>query len=132
MNVKPMNYEWVDFYDKVIDLTEYSFSPRAIWRRWKNNKNTTARWMNVMRAISSEGYGRIKFYRQVRENLVHDRAFRSYFEGETDELPDFYTNIIKRDLGPWYQWLPEGAIHHNPNAYLDKQAGSRVVEKTVA
>jgi hypothetical protein len=132
MNVKPMNYEWVDFYDKVIDLTEYSFSPRAIWRRWKNNKNTTARWMNVMRAISSEGYGRIKFYRKVRENLIHDKAFRDYFEGETDELPDFYINIIKRDLGPWYQWLPEGAIRHNPNAYLDKQADTRVVEKTVA
>jgi hypothetical protein len=132
MNVKPMNYEWVDFYDKVIDLTEYSFSPRAIYRRWKNNKNSTARWMNVMRAISSEGYGRIKFYRKVRENLIHDRAFRNYFEGETDELPDFYINIIKRDLGPWYQWLPKGAIRHNPNAYLDKQADKRVVEKTVA
>jgi hypothetical protein len=132
MNVKPMNYEWVDFYDKVIDLTEYSFSPRAIWRRWKNNKNSTARWMNVMRAISSEGYGRIKFYRKVRENLIHDRSFRAYFEGETDELPDFYINIIKRDLGPWYEWLPEGAIRHNPNAYLDKQVDTRVVEKTVA
>lgn len=26
MNLKPKNYEWVDFYDKVIDLTQYSFS----------------------------------------------------------------------------------------------------------
>jgi len=30
MNVKPKNYEWVDFYDKVLDLTEYSFSPRDL------------------------------------------------------------------------------------------------------
>jgi hypothetical protein len=88
--------------------------------------------MNVMRAISSEGYGRIKFYRKVRENLINDRSFRAYFEGETDELPDFYINIIKKDLGPWFQWLPEGAIRHNPNAYLDKQSNTRVVEKTVA
>jgi hypothetical protein len=132
MNIKPKHYEWVDFYDKVIDLTEYSFSPRAIYRRWKNNKNTTARWMNVMRAVSSEGYGRIRFYRQVRENLVNDSSFRAYFEGETTELPEFYTNIIKKDLGIWYEWLPKGAIQHNPNAYLDKQADTRVVEKTVA
>jgi hypothetical protein len=131
MNVKPKNYEWVDFYDKVIDLTEYSFSRRAIYRRFMNNKNTTARWMNVMRAISSEGYGRMRFYRKVRENLVNDRAFRSYFEGETQELPEFYINIIKRDLGVWYEWLPKGAIQHNPNAYLDKQA-AKVAAKTVA
>jgi hypothetical protein len=131
MNVKPKNYEWVDFYDKVIDLTEYSFSRRAIYRRFLNNKNTTARWMNVMRAISSEGYGRMRFYRKVRENLVNDRAFRSYFEGETQELPEFYINIIKRDLGVWYEWLPKGAIQHNPNAYLDKQA-AKVAAKTVA
>jgi len=88
--------------------------------------------MNVMRAISSEGYGRMRFYRKVRENLVNDRSFRSYFEGETQELPEFYINIIKKDLGIWYQWLPEGAIHHNPNAYLHKQAGSRIVAESVA
>jgi len=132
MNVKPKNYEWVDFYDKVLDLTEYSFSPRAIYRRFSNNKNTTARWMNVMRAISSEGYGRMRFYRKVRENLINDRAFRSYFEGETQELPEFYINIIKKDLGIWFEWLPQGAINHNPNAYLHKQAGSRAAIATVA
>jgi hypothetical protein len=122
MNLKPKNYEWVDFYDKVIDLTEYTFSPRAIYRRFMSSHNYTAKWMNVMRAVSSEGYGRIRFYRQIRENLLHDKAFRNYFEGESQELPAFYIDLIKRDLGPWYDWLPDGALQHDAYAYLHKSA----------
>ena len=83
--------------------------------------------MNLMRAVSSEGYGRIRYFKQVRERLVNDRSFRAYFEGETTELPEFYTNIVKKDLGQWYDWLPEGALQHDQNAYLHKQAVSKKV-----
>jgi hypothetical protein len=122
MNIKPKNYEWVDFYDKVIDLTSYTFSRRAIYRRFMATKGFSTRWMNFMRAISSEGHGRIRFYKQVRKNLVEDRHFRDYFEGETQRLPAFYTNIIKKQLGVWWEWLPEGAIQHDQNAYLHKSS----------
>lgn len=125
MNIKPKNYEWVDFYDKVIDLTEYTFSPRAIYRRLKNTSNFTARWMNLMRAISSEGYGRMRFFRQIRENLISNKPFRQYFEGESEELPSFYIDIVKRDLGPWWHWLPAGALRHDSNAYLHKTEKTR-------
>ena len=37
MNVRPKNYSWADFYDRVIDLTRYSFSWRAIVRRFRAN-----------------------------------------------------------------------------------------------
>jgi hypothetical protein len=120
MNLKPKNYEWIDFYDKVIDLTEYSFSKKAIYRRFLATKSFTSRWMNVMRAISNEGQGRIRFYKQIRERLKGDRSFRPYFEGETKELPAFYKQIIEKDLGPWMKWLPPGALQHDPNAYSKK------------
>ncbi|SMO53405.1 B12-binding domain-containing radical SAM protein [Solitalea koreensis] len=122
MNLKPKNYDWVDFYDRVIDLTAYSFSKKAIFRRCAATPCFTSKWMNLMRAVSSEGWGRLKFYHQVRKNLVEDKGFRQYFEGETQQLPSFYSNIIKRDLGIWWQWLPAGAIEHNPNAYLQKKS----------
>lgn len=128
MNLKPKNYEWVDFYDKVIDVTAYTFSKRAIYNRMKATPNFTAKWMNVMRAISSEGYGRLRFFRKVRKNLVEDRQFRAYFEREANVLPDFYTNIIKNDLGKWWDWLPDGALHHDPNAYLKKIESSHRLE----
>lgn len=120
MNLKPKNYEWIDFYDRVIDLTEYTFSKKSIYKRFMATRHFTTRWMNFMRAISSEGYGRIRFYKKVRKNLAEDRAFRAYFEGETKQLPEFYTNIIKKDLGIWWQWLPDGALEHDENAYLKK------------
>lgn len=127
MNLKPRNYEWVDFYDKVIDLTSYTFSKKAIYRRFRATPNGTAKWMNFMRAISSEGYGRIRFYKTIRENLVSDGNFRKFFEGETQQLPEFYINLIKKDLGIWYKWLPEGAIMHDTNAYLKKTIAKKQV-----
>ncbi|MEO1053111.1 MAG: radical SAM protein [Bacteroidota bacterium] len=130
MNVKPLNYEWIDFYDKVIDLTAYTFSRKAMRRRFMATPGFTAKWMNFMRAISSEGHGRIKFFKKVRELLVTDKAFRAYFEGETDILPKFYHDMIKKDLGHLYEWLPEGAIYHDQNAYLKKQ--DAIAEKKVA
>ena len=33
MNVRPKNYDWPEFYDRLVDLTTYSFSGRAIMRR---------------------------------------------------------------------------------------------------
>ena len=120
MNLKPKNYDWVDFYDKVIDLTEYSFSKKAIYKRFMATPHFNSRWMNFMRAISSEGYGRLNFYGNVRKMLVQDRSFRQYFEGESKQLPAFYKSIIEKDLGAWLPWLPKGAIEHNPNAYLHK------------
>ncbi|AEV98050.1 radical SAM protein [Niastella koreensis] len=120
MNIKPKNYDWVDFYDKVIDVTDYAFSAKALYRRFIHTHGMTTRWMNLMRAISSEGWGRLKFYRQIRQQLINDKNFRQYFDGETKQLPAFYYNIIKKDLGIWWQWLPETALSHNANAYLDK------------
>jgi hypothetical protein len=122
MNLKPKNYEWIDFYDKVIDLTEYTFSRKAIYKRFMASSHFTTRWMNVMRAISSEGHGRIRFYKKLRKKLREDHLFRKYFEGETQQLPRFYSDIIHKDLGIWSQWLPKGALEHEPNAYLHKSA----------
>ncbi len=118
MNVKPRNYEWIEFYDHVIDLTRYTFSWPRIVKRFRAMKAPIPRWMNVVRAVSSEGFGRIKYYTEVRRRLASDRQFRQYYERENDELPAFFRDRVKRDLGPLWEWLPEGALEHDPNAYL--------------
>jgi hypothetical protein len=120
MNVKPRNYDWVDFYDHVIDITEYSFSRKAVYRRVVANRGVTPKLLNLVRAISWEGSGRIKFFKKIRTLLKTDISFADYFEGNSTELPQFYTDIIKKDLGYMWEWLPEGAIHHDQNAYLNK------------
>ena len=118
MNVKPKNYSWPNFYDHLIDLTKYTFSRRAIINRFIANKDMIPRWINMLRAVSSEGFGRIKYYTEVRRRLDTDQHLRCYFEQETTELPQFYVDQIRNDLGMLWQWLPKGALYHDQNAYL--------------
>jgi hypothetical protein len=122
MNVKPKNYTWPEFYRHVIDLTSYTYSRRAIIKRWKATSGMIPRWMNVVRAISAEGRGRTRYHMEVRRRLDSDLQFRSYFEQETTELPQFYIDLARKDLGPLWQWLPDGALHHDPNAYLKSKS----------
>ncbi len=121
MNVRPKNYVWAEFYDRVIDLTKYTFSWPAIVNRYRAMREPIPRWMNVVRAISTEGFGRIKYHSTVRRHLDDDPTFLRYFQGESEVLPQFYVNRVRRDLGPLWQYLPEGALYHDPNAYLKAQ-----------
>jgi len=132
MNVRPANYQWPDFYDHVIDLTRHSFSWRAIGRRFQSIKARIPRWMNVVRAVSSEGFGRIKYYGEVRRQLVEDRKFRDFFEGESETIPRFYVDRMRRDLGPLWEWLPQGCVEHDPRAYLKADGAARLTSLTRA
>jgi len=123
MNVRPLNYGWPEFYDRLIDLTRHSFSWKSIARRFQAGREWIPRWMNVLRAISSEGFGRMRYYTEVRRRLDEDRAFRAYFEGETEEIPQFFVDRVRNDLGPFWKHLPPGGLRHDPNAYLASVEG---------
>ena len=118
MNVRPANYSWAEFYDRLVDLTSYSFSWRAIGRRLGATPAMIPRWMNVVRAMSSEGWGRIAYHTTIRGLLDTDPSVRGFMEGEDDRLPAFYEARIRRDLGELHAHLPSGAVMHDPNAYL--------------
>jgi hypothetical protein len=118
MNVKPMNYSWPEFYQHVVDLAKHTFSGKAIVRRLRANKTMIPKWMNVVRAISSEGFGRIRYNTDIHRRLTTDATFRQYFEQETATLPVFYKELVRKDLGPLWNWLPQGSLEHDPNAYL--------------
>jgi hypothetical protein len=45
---------------------------------------------------------------------------RRFFDGETTEIPSFFVDRVRQDLGPLWELLPDGALHHDPNAYLHK------------
>lgn len=122
MNVQPKQYAWPEFYDHVVDLTRYTFSWRAIGRRFAATKTLIPRWMNVVRGISSEGFGRIRYHSLIRRLLDTDASVRGFMEGETDQIPEFYLSLIRRELGPAYPYLPKGAMSHDPNAFLKAES----------
>lgn len=118
INVRVKSYPWTEFYDRVIDLTQFACSNRMIAKRFKVNGVSTSGWLNLIRAVSSEGYGRIKYYSLIRQQLDSDPQFRAYFEQQTTDLPSFYSDMLRKDLGPFWEWLPKEAVNHDPYAYL--------------
>ena len=128
MNVRPANYSWPEFYDRLVDLTSYSFSWPAIGRRLGATPAMIPRWMNVVRAMSSEGWGRIAYHTTIRGLLDSDPSVRRFMEGEEDQLPAFYEARIRRDLGELHPHLPTGAVMHDPNAYLKSVSDAPVTQ----
>ncbi len=126
MNVRPKTSTWPEFYDRLIGLVEHSFSWPSIINRFRNTNSRIPAWMNLMRAVSTEGFGRMRFYRKIRRLLDEDRAFRDYFEGETSVLPEFYMNMVRKDLGKLWEWLPEGALYHDQNAYYKQEQEKKI------
>jgi hypothetical protein len=124
MNVRPKNYHWTEFYEHVIDLTKYTFSWRSIRRRFAAQGSNIPGWMNVLRAVSSEGFGRLKYFRMLRGLLDTDVTMRRFFEGETTEIPAFFRDRVQRELGSLWQFLPDGALEHDPMAYAKREAAS--------
>jgi hypothetical protein len=124
MNVKPRNYSWTEIYDRVVDLRRHSFSWAAIGRRLAANDGFLTRSLNLVRAVSSEGFGRIRHDSMVRGLLDTDRTVRAFFDGDTSTVPAFYSGQVRDDLGPFWDTLPAGALEHDPNAYLKAQPAS--------
>jgi radical SAM superfamily enzyme YgiQ (UPF0313 family) len=122
MNVKPKNYAWDEFYDNVIDLAEYNISWGNLFRSYKAIDAFIPRWVNVIRVLT--WFEELKYYREVRRRFDEDPQFRPFFEGKTTEIPEFYVERIRKSLGTLWEWLPEGALDHDPNAYLEAQENS--------
>lgn len=127
MNVSPRNYDWRTFYEHVIDLTRYSFCAKTVIRRFGATRGMTSRWLNLVRAVSTEGLGRLKYYKEIRGRMDTDRQFSPYFAQETDTLPDFYADLARRDLGQLWNWLPAGGLKHDPYCYLKSENAANLV-----
>jgi hypothetical protein len=132
INVRPKNYNWASLYSHVIGLRKYAFSWNAVGRRLVANQGMIPRSINAVRAVSSEGTGRIHYDTKVLGLLSTDQTLRRFFEGETRELPGFYTDQMRADLGPWWDFLPDGALQHDQNAYLRASGASFLAEPVPA
>jgi len=120
MNVRPLNYDWTQFYDLVADTTRYAMTGARMRRRFAANRGIVTKLFNLVRATSSK---RVKFQDRVRHLLNTDAGVRRFFAGESRELPDFYTERMRRALGPLWTALPPGALVHDENAYLANPFG---------
>ena len=59
-------------------------------------------------------------------SALTDADLRAFLDGETEALPAYYAQAVRKDLGPLWRWLPEGALHHDANAYLKASRDGRL------
>ena len=123
MNVKPLHYEWPDFYGRVADLTRYSFSASAIARRFGATAGVLPRVMNLVRALSTEGHGRLRYYKDIRRRLLQEPGFLDYFEGRTTVLPRFYVDAVRKRPGPALGLAAEGRARARPERVPGRHPG---------
>lgn len=117
LNIVMKNYSQAELFDHLIDLMKYTLSPSMIWRRFQANTYPLGKWMNLMRAVSSDksagnGAGMLDYYREVRKRLTTDADFQRFFAGETSAPPAFYLNEIRNSLGPFYEHLPDKVLNY--------------------
>jgi hypothetical protein len=121
MNVRPRHYAWPDFFARVADLVDDAHSWPRIVRRFRATRGIHSRWFSALRAATSK---KVASYNQLRDHLQPGGVLRTFFEGEAAALPAFFTDGIRRDLGPFWETLPSGALLHDHLAYLRSQPGS--------
>jgi hypothetical protein len=108
MNVVPKNYSWTEFYKHYTSLAQYSFRKKAMMARYKANKSTLWRWMNVFRGLH---FSKIINYSKEFLNLFQsDRQFKKFYLQETSEVPQYYLQWMCKSLGPLWEWLPKDSI----------------------
>ena len=122
MNVRPKNYGWVEFYDHVCDTFDYCFSPKVLARRFMKNPRPLIALEQFFRGVSSERRNRLGYHRKMRRWLAGDREVQAFFDGKTAKVPEVMASQVRKHLGPLWEWLPEGAMEYDPNAYLHSGA----------
>ena len=129
INVRPLNYSWDAFYANVEYLTGYAEAPARLAKRFFANRGWPTRLISLARTATSR---RAKFHGKMRRSLIDDQELRAFFDGRSTELPAFYRNRLQRQLGPLWEALPEGALMHDPNAYLKRSEGRPLTARGAA
>ncbi|MCK4747378.1 MAG: hypothetical protein KAT15_10095 [Bacteroidales bacterium] len=121
LNIIPRHYSWEAFYVHFIDLLKYSFSKRAMHRRFNANHMTAPRWLTLLLSLTIGGWGKIGYLSDMLENLRKEEEFQSFVKKETSCIPASIIGKVKKDLGFMWQWLPDKTLSHDPNVFSESK-----------
>jgi len=115
LNTVLKNYTWEEFNRHMIDLLKYSFSLRAKYRRFNAIHYNTSRWITLFMSLTVGGSGKIRFLSHMLKHFRSDSDFQAFLNRETNQVPQFIREKVKKDLGPLWYWLPDKTLSYNPN-----------------
>jgi len=115
LNIIPKNYSWEFLYLNFIDLLDYCFSNKAMYRRFKANHLTGPRWVTLLLSLTIGGNGKKRYLNALLNRLRNDPDFQSFVTKQNDRVPDFMIEKVKNDLGPLWEWLPNKTLSYDFN-----------------
>jgi hypothetical protein len=115
LNIIPKNYTWEELYVHFIDLLKYSFSARAMYRRFNANHMVSAKWITLLLSATIGGSGKIRLLSGMLDKLQREPDFQSFIKKQTNRVPASMIENVKKDLGPFWHWLPNKDLSYNPN-----------------
>ena len=121
-NIIPKNYSWEQLFNQYIDLLKYSFSTKAIIRRFNASKMQKSKWLTLLLSLTIGGRGKIKYLESFLHRLKVDPAFRSFVRKETNTIPGFLIEKVKKDLGALWPWCPVESL-----SYITKVSSEQTV-----
>ena len=91
------NYHPVEYYDKLIEIYSAMTSTRMLTRRLVTKSTIGFSLLHALRTFSLRQD--LATFRLLQQELKTDRAFRSFHEGGSVSLPEFYHRCYEEKLG---------------------------------
>jgi len=98
------NYSPVEYYDRLITLNRELSSTRMMALRMTTRAPLITRLFHSARALAVRKD--IEEMEKVRDLLITDAGFRGFFEGRTQELPDFFHILYEKNMGSYAKLIP--------------------------
>lgn len=104
--LRPVNYDPVTYYEHLIEIFRLSSSTRMLLKRLKETKKPALKTIQALRTYSQRRG--VRQLQEIHQALTTDRQVRSYHDGSSKQLPDFYKAQARKILGQFEQLFPEG------------------------
>jgi hypothetical protein len=98
------NYSPVQYYNHLINLNRELSSTRMMIRRMATRTPLATRLVHNARALTVRKD--IEEMCKVRDMLVADTGFRAFFEGRTQDLPEYFHRLYEKNLGSYAELIP--------------------------
>lgn len=104
--IKLKHYESLEYYCHMIELYEYIVSLQQIKSRlFTKCLHPLARFVHLLRLYDVKQELSILY--RIRNNLVEDSEFRAFYNGQSNILPAYYRQMIKKRLGNYAELLSD-------------------------
>lgn len=105
LTIIPKNYELIDYFEKLIELSDFLSSDEMLKRRLKSTNKLSHKMAHRVRTYGEKGLRHQ--YQSVLNELRQDPNFLAFHEGRSQRLPDFYRQQTRQYLGRYMEPLSE-------------------------